>query len=100
MRNTGEDLAALTDMPSDERLRALERIIPMSAVQEVLHHTGHDKRHCSRLPHWFMAYFVLGLGLFPKDSYSQVFKNLQRFRPGCTPGSNTFSEARKSIWFG
>jgi Insertion element 4 transposase N-terminal/Transposase DDE domain len=44
-----------------------------------------------------MVYFVLGLGLFSKDSYTQVCKNLQRFRPGGTPGRNTFTEARKGL---
>ena len=88
---------ALQKLPTDERLRALERIIPPDAVQEVLRQTGHDRRHCARLPHWFMAYFVLGLGLFAKGPYRQVFKNLQRFRPGGTPGRNTFSEARRGL---
>ena len=97
MSKFARDLVGLSKLPSDERIRALERIIPLDTVQEVLRQTGHDKRHCSCLPHWFMAYFVLGLGLFAKDSYSQVFKNLQRFRKGCTPRSNTFTEASQSI---
>src|SRR5713101_1392669 len=77
---------ALQELPTEERIRALERIIPLDVVQEVLHETGHDRRHCRCLPHWFMVYFVLGLGLFAKDSYSQIYKNLQRFRKGVTPG--------------
>jgi hypothetical protein len=91
------DLAALSALPTDERLRALERIIPLSTVQEVLQQTGHARRRCGRLPHWFMVYFVLGLGLFNKDSPTQVFKHLQRFRRGGTPGSNTIAEARKGL---
>jgi hypothetical protein len=87
----------LQQLPTDERLRALERIIPMEVVQEVLHETGHDRRHCSCLPHWFMVYFVLGLGLFAKDCYRQIFKNLQRFRKGGTPQRNTLAEARKGL---
>lgn len=97
MRNSADDLAALSDLPSDERLRALERIIPMEIVQEVLHQTGHDKRRCPCLPHWFMVFFVVGLGLFHKDSQSQVFKYLQRFRKGKTPQRNTIAEARKGL---
>jgi hypothetical protein len=97
MRDPARDLAELSNLPSDERLRALERIIPMQTVQEVLEETGHARRRCPCLPHWFMAYFVLGLGLFAKDSYTQVFKNLQRFRAGGTPGRNTFTEARKAL---
>jgi len=91
------DLNDLTGLPSDERLRALERIIPMSLVQQVLQETGHDRRHCSRLPHWFMVYFILGLGLFPKDNYRQIFKNLQRFRRGRTPHRNTLGQARQGL---
>ena len=97
MSKFAHDLVGLSKLPTDERLRALERIIPLGTVQEVLRQTGHDKRRCPCLPHWFMAYFVLGLGLFAKDSYSQIFKHLQRFRPGCTPRSNTFTEARKGL---
>ena len=97
MSKFAHDLVSLSELPSDERVRALERIIPLASVQEVLHQTGHDQRRCPRLPHWFMAYFVLGLGLFAKDSYSQIFKNLQRFRPGGTPRSNTFTQARKGL---
>ena len=88
---------ALQELPTDERIRALERIIPLDVVQEVLHETGHDRRHCPCLPHWFMAYFVLGLGLFAKDSYAQIYKNLQRFRKGVTPQSNTFTQARQGL---
>src|SRR4051794_18946747 len=91
------DLAALSAQPSDERLRALERIIPMSAVQEVLAQTGHAKRHCRCLPHWFMVFYVIGLGLFNDDSHTDVFKRLQRFRRGQTPGRNTIAEARKGL---
>lgn len=87
----------LQQLPTDERLRALERIIPLDVVQQVLQQTGHDRRHCPCLPHWFMVYFVLGLGLFAKDCYRQIFKNLQRFRPGGTPGRSTISEARKGL---
>ncbi len=91
------DLAALSSQPSDERLRALERIIPMSAVQEVLVQTGHAKRHCPCLPHWFMVFYVISLGLFNDDSHTDVFKRLQRFRRGHTPPRNTIAQARKGL---
>jgi Insertion element 4 transposase N-terminal/Transposase DDE domain len=87
----------LQQLPTDERARALERIIPLAVVQEVLEHSGHARRHCPRLPHWFMVYFVLGLGLFAKDCYRQIYKNLQRFRKGVTPSRNTLGEARKGL---
>jgi hypothetical protein len=87
----------LQQLPTDERIRALERIIPLDIVQQVLQQTGHEGRHCPCLPHWFMVYFVLGLGLFAKDCYRQIFKNLQRFRPGGTPRRSTLGEARKGL---
>lgn len=88
---------ALHQLPGDERLRALERIIPLDTVQQVLRQTGHDRRHYTRLPAWFMVFFVVGLGLFCKDSYRQIFKWLQRFRQGATPGRSTLAEARKGL---
>jgi hypothetical protein len=97
MRDIASELTEIDRLPSEERVRALERIIPLETVQEVLHKTGHQRRRCSRLPHWFMVFFVIGLGLFAKDSYRQIFKWLQLFRPGGTPGRNTFSEARHGL---
>ena len=87
----------LQQLPTDERARAMERIIPLELVQEVLDQTGHSRRHCPRLPHWFMVYVVLGLGLFAKDSYRQIYKNLQRFRRGVTPHRNALGEARNGL---
>jgi hypothetical protein len=97
MSDFARDLAGLSDLPSAERLAALERIIPLPAVQEVLRQTGHDKRHYSRLPASFMVFFVVALGLFNRDSHRQVFKHLQRFRKGGTPQRNTLAEARKGL---
>jgi hypothetical protein len=93
----GSLLALLHQPPSDERVRALERIIPRAAVQQVLRQTGHAARHCPRLPHWFVAWLVIGMGLFARDSYRTIFKHLQRFRPGGTPGRNTIAQARAAL---
>ena len=90
-------LDALDRLPADDRVRALERILPPAVVQQVLRQTGHDRRHYSRLPAWFTVWFVVGLGLFSKDSYRQIFKNFQPFRPAGTPGRSTLSEARKGL---
>jgi hypothetical protein len=97
MSAAARDLAALSTQPTDERLRALERIIPMSLVQEVLAQTGHARRRCRCLPHWFMVFYVIALGLFNDDSHTDVFKRLQRFRKGHTPPRNTIAEARKGL---
>jgi hypothetical protein len=84
-------------LPTDERTQALQRIIPRTQVEEVLAQTGHDKAFCKRLPGWFMMWFVIGLGLFCKDSYRQIFRWFQTFRPGCIPGRSTLCEARKRL---
>lgn len=91
------DLEFLNEQPSGERVLALERIIPRDTVQEILQQTGHASRHCPRLPHWFMVFYVISLGLFCRDNYRQVYKWLQRFRPLGTPQRNTLAEARKGL---
>lgn len=97
MSTFSQDLARLADWPSDERLRALERIIAADAVQAVLERTGHASRHYARLPGWFVVWFVIALGLFNRDPYRHVFKQLQPFRPGATPGRNALCEARRGL---
>jgi Insertion element 4 transposase N-terminal/Transposase DDE domain len=92
-------LALLQQRPTDQRVRALERIIPLSVVQQVLRQTGHADRHCPRLPFWLVTWMVVGLGLFAKDSYRQIFKNLQPYRPGATPGRNAIAQARAALGF-
>jgi hypothetical protein len=37
--------------------------------------------HCPSLPAWFFVWFVIALGLFCRDSYRQVFRWLQPYRP-------------------
>jgi hypothetical protein len=91
------DLERLANFPSDERTRALERIIPRQTVQEVLRQTGHARRHYQILPAWFVVWFVVGLGLFASDSHVQVYKHLQRFRRGRTPRRSALGEARKGL---
>jgi hypothetical protein len=93
----GKEASAFASWPTRERLRALKRIIPRARVEGVLAHTGHDRVHCPRLPGWFMVWFVIGLGLFCQDCYRQVYKWLQPFRKGATPGRTTLCEARKRL---
>jgi hypothetical protein len=89
--------ATLAQWPTAERIHALKRIIPRATVQAVLRRTGHARRRYLRLPAWFMIWFVVGLGLFCRDSYRQVFKWLQPFRRHGTPGRSTFCEARQRL---
>jgi Insertion element 4 transposase N-terminal/Transposase DDE domain len=97
MRSLIHESATLAQWPTAERVRALKRIIPRAKVHAVLRATGHAQRRYLRLPAWFMVWFVIGLGLFCRDSYRQVFKWLQSFRPKGTPGRSTFCEARQRL---
>lgn len=97
MRSLYTSATTLDQWPSAERVRALKRILPRARVLAILHRSGHAERRYLRLPAWFMAWFVVGLGLFCRDSYRQVFKWLQPFRPKGTPGRSTFCEARQRL---
>lgn len=97
MSNLQGDFQYLAELPSDERVRALERIIPRRTVQEVLQQTGHAKRRYKILPAWFVVWLVIGLGLFARDSHTQVYKHLQRFRRRGTPSRSALGEARNGL---
>jgi hypothetical protein len=91
------DLKQLVNYSNDERIRALERIIPRKTVQEVLRKTGHSRRRYPLLPAWFMVWFVIGLGLFATDCYTQVFKYFRRFRRGRSPSRAALGAARTGL---
>ena len=97
MINIFQENETLALLPTDERTKALQRTIPRTQVEEVLAQTGPDKAFCRRLPGWFMVWFVIGLGLFCKDSYRQIFRWFQVFRLGGVPGRSTLCEARKRL---
>ncbi len=92
-----KEAAACANWPTRERLRALKRIIPRADIEGVLQRTGKDRTHCRRLPAWFLVWFVIALGLFCRDCYRQVFRWLQPYRKGGTPGRTTLCEARKRL---
>jgi len=95
-----KDVARLTQLPTDQRLRGLKRIIPSATIQSILKCGGRKRRFCPRLPNWFMVWFAIGLGLFACDCYRQIFRWLQpRRRPG-TPGRSSLCEARKRLGVG
>jgi hypothetical protein len=89
-------LAILRQQPCPQRVAALKRIIPLSVVQRVLLDSGHSA-HCPVLPLWLVVWFVVGLGLFARDSYRIIFKHLHPFHPLATPNSNTIVAARRSL---
>jgi hypothetical protein len=80
-----------------ERVRALKRIVSKKSIEKACLPSLSKRRHCRRLPRWFVVWFVIALALFCRDSYQQVFRWLQRFRPKGTPGRSTLCEARKSV---
>ena len=89
---------SLAMLPTDERVKALQRIIPRAQIDEILAETGKDRTFCKRLPSWFVVWFVAGLGLFCTDCYCQIYRWFQVFRPGNSiPGRSTLCEARKRL---
>lgn len=97
MINLHQETAALASWPTDERRRALQRIIPRARVDAALAQSGRDRTHCRRLPGWFMVWFMIALGLCCRDAYRQLFRWLQPFRPGGIPGRSTLCEARQRL---
>ena len=97
MLNIGREAARLAQQPTQERIRALKRIIPCSTVKKILKQCRRDRRFCPRLPNAFMVWFVIALGLFCPDSYRQIFRWLQRFRKQLTPGRSTLCQARQRL---
>lgn len=79
------------------RLSALYRIIPREKVKRILDQRPAGHWFCARLPAVFMVYFVLGMGLFSRDSYRQVFRWLRPWKKGRTPGRSTLCEARHRV---
>lgn len=97
MNRLQHEVEHLAQQPTAERCRALQRIISRAAVQDALRATGQHRRHCPRLPKWFMVWFVIALALFCTDRYVQVYKWLQRWRRRGTPGRSTLCEARQRL---
>jgi hypothetical protein len=90
-----KEVAALSGA---DRLAGLKRIIPRERIKQVLARTGKDRAFCPRLPAFFMVWFVLGLGLFCRDCYRQVFRWLVRWGGrGSVPGRSTLCEARQRL---
>src|SRR5712691_3518154 len=97
MNATDREITQLAQQPTAERVQALKRIIGRRDIQAVLRLTGQNRRHCRRLPPWFMVWLVIALGLFCCDCYRQVYRWLQPFRRRGTPGRSTLCEARQRL---
>ncbi len=90
-----KEVQRIAQLPGDERLRALKRIIPQKTVQGILRRVGRRQRHCRRLPGWFLVWFVVGMGFYCRDSYCQVYRWLQAHNR--VPRRSTLCEARHSL---
>lgn len=96
MLGLDQEVAAVAQQPTAERVKALKRIIPCSTIKSILKQVG-QRQHCPRLPKCFMVWFVIGLGLFATDCYRQVFRWLNRFRKKSIPQRTTLCEARQRL---
>jgi Transposase DDE domain/Insertion element 4 transposase N-terminal len=90
-----KEVEGVLQLPSDERLRALKRIIPKKTVQAILRKARSRQRYCKRLPGWFMIWFLVTMGLYFRDDYCQVFRWMQG--KGHAPGRSTICMARHSL---
>ena len=96
MERIDTELDRFAQWPSGERIAALKSLLPQSLLTEVLAESTRPSRYCCRLPNWFMLWFVVGIGLFSRDSYRQVYKWLQPFRKA-SPCRSTLCMARQRL---
>lgn len=95
MISLDKEVQRVAQLPEQERLLALKRIIPRQTVQAVLRKVNRRQRYCRRLPGWFMVWFIIGLGFYCRDSYCQVYRWLQAHRR--VPQRSTLCQARNSL---
>src|ERR1700733_8150652 len=95
MIHLDKEVDAVLQLPTDERLRALKRIIPKKTVQAILRKTRSRQRYCKRLPGWFMVWFMVTMGLYLRDDYCQIYRWAQG--QGHAPRRSTICMARQSL---
>jgi len=95
-----KDVDVAVHWSTAERVQALKRIVGKKSIEKICWRSPRRRRYCRRLPRWFVVWFVIAMALFCRDSYRQVFRWLNRFHPGITPGRSTLCEARKSVGVG
>jgi hypothetical protein len=91
------ELQEFSQWPEGQRIAALKQLLPQELMTQVVTESALPSSFCRRLPNWFMLWFVVGIGLFSRDSYRQVFKWLQPFRRKNTPGRSTLCMARQRL---
>jgi hypothetical protein len=97
MNRFGTEAEDVVRWSTTERVLALKRIVSRKAISRALQPSARKHRYCRRLPRWFMVWFVIGLGLFGRDNYRQVFRWLRKFGISGTPGRSTLCVARQSL---
>ena len=95
MIDLNQEVQAAAQLPRDDLQRALKRIISKKTVQAVLQQTRCRQRYCKRLPGWFMVWFLVAMGLYYRDDYTQLYRWLQR--TSLPPGRSTLCMARHSL---
>lgn len=91
MSTLHKEVAALSRA---DYLAGLKRIIPPARIKQVLRDSG-KVRVCPRLSSVSVVQFVLGLGLFCRDCYRQVFRWMNP--ESRVPGRSTLCEARQRV---
>ena len=94
MERSTPKLDRFSQWPCADRIAAIRQLLPKADLDRVLADGTRPERYCRRLPGWFVLWFVVAIGLFSRDSYRQVFKWPQPFRPNGTPGRSTLCMAR------
>jgi len=100
MLDLAKEAAALARWPQAERASALKRIIPRPAVKRALREAGAGRALCPWMPGWLVVWLVIGLGLFCRDSYRQIYRCLRRWESRGVPLRSTLCEARKRVGVG
>lgn len=96
-----DESLALESWPARERIEVLKRIVSKKAVQAILRERfAGRRRRAWRLPQWFVVWFVIGIGLFSRDSYRQVYRWLGPYGNKGTPCRSALCEARKRLGVG
>lgn len=82
------------------------RTVPMQAVKDALVATRNNDSREKSLPKRNLAYFVIGLGLFPDLSYTETFRTLEQARhlllgqePAKVPVVSSLVEGRQRLGY-
>ena len=95
-----KDVDAAACCSTAELVQAFKRIAGKKCTEKVCWQSRGQRRHCRRLPRWFLVWFVIAMALLRRDAYWQVFRWLNHFQPRGAPCRPTLCEASKSVGVG